>query len=134
MAKLPPEVIEVFNDTEGSTKMMATLGKDFRVNSVVVASFYALSDESLMFAHMFIKKTKQNLNDNPKIAVTAFRPPATAYEVKGTLTEWQTSGPLYRMVADGIYEKMPIQIQGVGMVQVDEVYSIAPDGQETKLA
>ena len=134
MAKLPPEAMGVFGDPEGSTKMMTTVSKDFKVNVVVIGSFFPMNDETLIFADMFLKKTKQNLADNPRVAVTAVKPDAGTYEVIGTLKEWQTTGPLYSMVADMIYQRMPVQIHGVGVVQVDEVYSISPTGEEQKLA
>ena len=145
MAKMPDDVKALLSempqmrlgggegDAEGAAlptvKMLATLDKDYRVNLVPVASVMTRDDESLMFFDMFMNKTKANLAINQKVSVTVLKPPMTGYQIKGTFTEWITSGPFFKMWSDMIFSAVPVSIRGIGIVSVDEVYSVSPLAQ-----
>jgi hypothetical protein len=132
---MPEEVKTLFSDMRQQVvKVLATSSKDFRVNAVPIASMIARDDETLMFADMFLHKTKANLNENPKVAVAAFKPPNTGYQIKGTLTEWVTSGPLFKMMGDMIFQQARVSIKGLGIIKVEEVYSISPVEAGERLA
>lgn len=112
-----------------TVKMLATLDKDYRVNVVPVASVMMRDDETLMFFDMFLNKTKANLAINSKLAIAVLKPPMTGYQIKGTFTEFITSGPFFKMWSDMIFSAIPVSIRGIGIVGVDEVYSLSPMNQ-----
>ena len=134
MAKMPPEVVQLVNEGLGQAdaadspaKFMATVSNDFKVNNVVMASLMANGEETLMITDMFMGKTKENLKDNKQVAVTVFKPPAQGYQIKGRVTDWQTEGPVFKMIQTMAYQRMPMSILGVGIITVDEVYSLSPE-------
>ena len=126
MAQMPKEVMDVFNDSTAS-KWIATVNpKEVKPNAVTISTLMCKDEETLVFAHLFMTKTRNNLDANPKVSAVAFKPPMTAYQVKGTFIEWQRSGPFYETMRDAIFKKMPVQAQGVGLIKVEEVYSLSP--------
>lgn len=133
MAQMSQEVMGALND-ETTVKMLATVSKDFVVNVVPIASIAATDDHTVMFANMFLNKTKQNLDVNKKVAATIYKPPATAYKILGELTQYVTEGPLFDMIAEMVYQRMPLQIHGVGLISVHEVYSLGAPEPGKKLA
>jgi predicted pyridoxine 5'-phosphate oxidase superfamily flavin-nucleotide-binding protein len=64
-----------------------------------------LDDQHIIFADLFSLKTRQNLEQNPKVAVTVIEPNGTnGYQMKGT-AELLTAGPLYDQVAAQLKQK-----------------------------
>ena len=72
MAKMPKEVIDVFNDPK-STKVLATAGTILEINAVPKGSLRALDEELMAFADIFGDKTNKNLEVNKKVAALALR-------------------------------------------------------------
>lgn len=133
MDKLPPEAQAAFSDMS-AVKMLATISPDYKVNLVPVASLNAMGDDTLLFVHLFLKKTKVNLGSNPNVVAAVFQPPSTAYQVKCKMTQWLTSGPVYDMVKQMMAAKVPIACRGVITMQVEEVYDLCPTVNSNKLA
>jgi predicted pyridoxine 5'-phosphate oxidase superfamily flavin-nucleotide-binding protein len=140
MAKMPPEVIAFVNEGLGQgdnpdrpTKFLATVSNDYKVNVVVLASLMANGEETLMFSDLFLGKTKQNLQVNKQVSVAVVKPPDKGVQIKGTVSEWHTSGPLFKMIQSMAYQRMPTSILGVIVVKVDEVYSLAPGDAGKKI-
>ena len=137
---MPPEVIAFVNEGLGNAdapdrpvKFMATVSNDYKVNNIVVASLMANGEETMMFTDMFLGKTKANLQENKQIAVTVFKPHRQGYQIKGTLSEWHTEGPLFKMVQSMAYQRMPTSILGVGIMQVEEVYVVGGEDSGKQL-
>ena len=135
MAKMPKEVMDVFNDPS-SAKVLATAGSTaLEVNAVPKESLRAVSEEVLAFADIFGDKTNKNLQLNKKVAALAFKmTPVTGYQIKGTFLGFQTSGDLFDRFAKEVKEKIKLDIKAVGMIRVDEIYAVAPPEAGKKIA
>ena len=135
MAKLPKEVMEVFNDP-GSAKVLATAGSTtLEVNAVPKGSLRAVNDEVIAFADIFGDKTNKNLQINKKVSALAFKMnPVSGYQVKGIFLEFQTSGELFDKFAKEVKERIKLDIKGVGTIRVDEIYAVAPPEPGKKVA
>ncbi len=135
MAKLPKEVMEIFNDP-GSAKVLATAGSTtLEVNAVPKGSLSAINEDTIAFADIFGGKTNKNLQINKRVSALAFKMnPVAGYQVKGTFLGFQTSGELFVKFAKMVKEKINMDIRAVGTIRVDEVYAVAPPDPGKKLA
>ena len=135
MAKLPKEVMEVFNDPE-SAKVLATAGSTtLEVNAVPKGSLRAINEEVIAFADIFGDKTNKNLQLNKKVSALAFRMNRVeGYQVKGTFLGFQTSGELFVRFSTEVKERIKLDIKAVGTIRVDEVYAVAPPEPGKKIA
>ena len=135
MAKLPKEVMEVFNDPR-SAKILATAGSiSLEVNAVPKGSLRAVNEEVIAFADIFGDKTNKNLQINKKVSALAFKMNlVSGYQVKGTFLGFQTSGELFERFAKEVKERIKLDIKAVGTIRVDEVYSVAPPEPGKKIA
>jgi len=127
MARMPKEVMEIFNDP-GSAKVLATAGSTaLEVNAVPKGSLRAVSEEVIAFADIFGDKTNKNLQLNKKVSALAFKTnPVTGYQIKGTFIGFQTSGELFNRFAKEVKERLHLDIRAVGTIRVDEIYAVAP--------
>jgi len=123
VVKMPEVVMDTFNDPH-AIKFLATVDSEGTPNTVPIGSLIAVNEEMLAFADMMLNKTKKNLLATGKVAATVYKPPMTAYQVKGTFQGFQTSGPLIEMYN----EQEPIRlsaisnVSSVGTIKVEEVY------------
>ncbi len=115
MAKLPKEVMEVFNDP-GRGKVLATAGStSLEVNAVPKGSLRAVSEEVIAFADIFGDKTNKNLQLNKKVSALVFKmDPVSGYQVKGTFIGFQTSGELFDRFAREVKERIKLDIKALG--------------------
>ena len=126
MAKMPKEVMDVFNDP-GSAKVLATAGSTLEINAVPKGSLRAVSEDVIAFVDIFGDKTNKNLQLNKKVSALAFKmSPAIGYQIKGTFLGFQTSGELFDRFAKEVKEKIKLDIRAVGTMRVDEIYAVAP--------
>ncbi len=92
-----PSQIQAF--LTGKMAWVATAAGDGTPNTTPKGSLRLLDDQHLLFADLFSCKTRQNLEQNPKVAVTVIDAATNAgYQFKGT-AELIASGPLYEQVA-----------------------------------
>jgi len=134
MAKMPKEVMDLFNDT-GAVKVLATAGSLLEINVVPKGSLRAMDNETLAFADIFGDKTNRNLEANPRVSALAFRMrPVEGYQVKGKFEGFKTSGELFDFFAKEIRERLRMEIRGVGIIKVEEVYSVAPPSAGKRIA
>jgi hypothetical protein len=134
MAKLPKEVMDVFNDP-ASAKVLATAGTVLEINAVPKGSLIALDDETMAFADIFGGKTNRNLETNKTVAALAFKMnPVEGYQVRGTFLGFQTSGELFDRFAREVKARIKLSIKAVGTIKVEEVYSVAPPQPGKKIA
>ena len=117
-----------------SAKMLATVDAKGTPNVVPVWSIVAVDPETIAFAELFIKKTKENLEKNKQVAIAVFKGPMTGYQLKGTFSGFQTSGPIFDNFAKKIMEAMKMQIKSVGIIKVGAVFSASPGQDSKKLA
>ncbi len=124
MVKMPEEVMDMFNDWDAS-KTIATADAEGKLNVVPVKTFSVVDEETLAFGDVFLGKTKANLEATQKIAVTAFKG-STGYQIKGTFQEFLTSGPVFGEKKKQVKEKLKLDAKSVGIIKVEEVYSVSP--------
>ena len=70
MVKMPKEVKDMIGDP-GASRTLATVDADGMVNCVPIGTFSAIDDETIVFADVFLGKTKENLEATKKASVTA---------------------------------------------------------------
>ena len=114
MAKIPKEVQEFF---PGKLAWVATATKGGVPNVTPKGSLRVLDDQQvepqkrqvgeIVFADLFSLKTRSNLAENPKVAVTVIdQATFSGYQLKGT-AEIISSGPLYEEVSAQVKARMP---------------------------
>jgi hypothetical protein len=127
MAKIPGEVQEFLKD---KLAWVATASPDGTPNATPKGSVQVLDDEHLIFADLFSLKTRDNLQNNPKVAVTVIdEKKYKGYQFKGA-AQLVDSGPVFNKVVERL-KKAPIQLphpKYVVIITVDSVYdqSVGP--------
>jgi len=135
MAEMSKEVQDLFNNPEAS-KVLATVDTAGNLNVVPKGTVSAVGADTIAFAELVGGKTKANLESVNKAAVTVFKMsmPPSGYQVKGTFQGFQTSGPLFDKFASMVKQMLKIDIQSVGTIKVEEVYSVSPADAGKKLS
>lgn len=117
-----PKVVQDF--LPGKLAWVATVSRDGVPNVTPKGTLKLLDEQHVFFADLFSLKTRQNLLDNPKVAVTVVDPAAgKGYQLKGT-AEIVASGPLFDETAKAIKESplgLP-PIHYVVKITVDTVF------------
>ena len=133
MVTIPKDVLDVIAAPD-STKMMATVDEKGLPNVATVGSITAVDSETIAFAELFIKKTKANLENTKKVAIIIFKGPMVGYQLKGTFAGFQTSGPIFDSFSEKVMNAMKLQIKGVGIIKVDDVFEASPGKDSKKIA
>ena len=133
MVAIPKEVVDILN-AQDSIKILASADENGVPNAVPVYSITPISNDTLAFAEMMIKHTKQNLEKMGKASVTVFKLPATAYQLKGTFLGFQTSGLLFDNFSKRMAEYKLPPVKSVGTIKVEEVFAASPGSNSKKLA
>ena len=128
MASIPKHVQEFF---PGKMAWVATATKEGVPNVTPKGTVRVMDDQHVIFADLFSLKTRQNLEQNPRVAVTVIDPTThKGYQIKGT-AELLTSGPLYDQMAAQLKASSPSLplLKYVVKIAVDSVYdqSVGPD-------
>ena len=85
-----------------------------------VTSIFILDDETLAVGEVFMKVTKENLQTNPKAAVTvAFG--AEAYNISVSVVERSTEGDLLHALNEKL-SKVNLEARAVWVFRVEAVY------------
>lgn len=104
MAKIPKVVADFI---PGKLAWVATATKGGVPNVTPKGSLRVLDDEHVLFADLFSLKTRSNLAENPKVAVTVVdQATFSGYQLKGT-AQMISSGPLYEEVSAQVKARMP---------------------------
>ncbi len=102
--KIPAEVQPFLTGKEG---WVATASKDGLPNVSIKGSLRMLDDEHLVFADINSKKTRRNLEENPRAAVMVYDAPTRrGFMIRGAC-ELLSSGPVYEQTAAAIKKAMP---------------------------
>ena len=128
MVSIPKHVQDFF---PGKMAWVATATREGVPNATPKGTVRVMDDQHLIFADLFSLKTRQNLEQNPRVAVTVIDPAtAKGYQIKGT-AELVTSGPLYDQMAEQIKQSSPSlpSPKYVVKITVESVYdqSVGPD-------
>jgi uncharacterized protein len=128
MVSIPKHVQEFF---PGRMGWVATATREGLPNVTPKGTVKVLDDQHMIFADLFSLKTRHNLEQNPKVAVTVIDPSThKGFQIKGT-AELISAGPLY--------EKMAAELKAASatlpapkylvMISVESVYdqSVGPD-------
>jgi uncharacterized protein len=128
MVSIPKHVQEFF---PGKMGWVATATREGLPNVTPKGTVKVLDDQHMIFADLFSLKTRHNLEQNPKVAVTVIDPSThKGFQIKGT-AELISAGPLY--------EKMAAELKAASatlpapkylvMISVESVYdqSVGPD-------
>jgi len=131
MAKMPKEVMDLLNDREAS-KVIATVDAKGIPNVAPKGSLIAIDEKTIAFADILGGKTRANIEANKKVAVAVIKQ-RTGYQVKGTLTEFQTSGPVFDNYIK-MFKPMGMTPKAAGIIKVEEVYALSPADAGKKLS
>ena len=127
MAKMPKEVVDLFNDREAS-KVLVTIDATGSVNVAPKGSLAAIDEETIAYAEVAGGRAEANLEAAKKVVAAAFKTQMlpVGYQAKGTFQGFETSGPLFDRFAKLLKEMAKVDIKAVGTIKVEEVYSIIP--------
>jgi hypothetical protein len=128
MSKIPQEIQEFI---KGKMAWVATASADGIPNATPKGSVRVIDDQHLVFADLFSVKTRANLKENPKAAVTVVDEKSyKGYQLKGS-AELLTAGPIFDQVAEEL-KKAPMKLPPVNYVvkiTVDSIFdqSVGPN-------
>ena len=104
MVSIPKHVQEFL---PGKMGWVATSSPDGIPNVTPKGTIRLLDDQHVIFADLFSLKTRQNLEKNPKVAVTVIDlANAEGYQLKGT-ADLIPAGPLFEQFAEQLKQAMP---------------------------
>jgi hypothetical protein len=132
MAKITEEMKEVIQ--EAKVFAVATASKDGEPNVVPIAFGKMLSEDEILLVDNFMKKTMENLNTNPKVAVSVWKAgDSKGYQFKGDV-RIETSGSNFDDGVKMVKAKEPkLNPKAVVIVEVKSIYSITPGPDAGKL-
>ncbi len=128
MVTIPKHVQEFL---PGKLAWVATAGSDGTPNATPKGSVRLLDDQHIVFADLFSVKTRRNLEENPKVAVTVIDAGThIGYQLKGT-AELLSSGMLFEQTVKELKQNsmaLPAPTYVV-KINVEAVYdqSVGPD-------
>ncbi|MGZ8947711.1 MAG: pyridoxamine 5'-phosphate oxidase family protein, partial [Methylococcaceae bacterium] len=108
---------------KAATACVATADKNAIANVVYVTYLKYLDDETVVIADNKFLKTRENLDNNPKLAfVVLDADTKKSYQVKGTVT-FYTAGDKYQSVVDWVHVNHPQMTPKAAIyLQVEDVY------------
>jgi predicted pyridoxine 5'-phosphate oxidase superfamily flavin-nucleotide-binding protein len=127
MARIPKEVQEF---VKNKMAWVATASPDGVPNTTPKGTAQVIDDEHIVFADLFSLKTRDNLQKNPKIAVTVIDLQThKGYQFKGS-AQLVDSGPVFDQAVERL-KKAPIQLphpKYVVIITVDSIFdqSVGP--------
>ena len=98
-------------------------------NVVAIASKKIINDDTIWVIDTFMKKTKENVLQNNKVAIAMWKD-SKGYQIKGTATYF-SEGMVFEEGKEWILTIKPQKIvKGVVEIKVTEMYSITPNYDE----
>jgi predicted pyridoxine 5'-phosphate oxidase superfamily flavin-nucleotide-binding protein len=127
MAELTQDMKDVMEKTRGYA--VATCTKDGIPNVVPIHFVKIISGDEIMMADIFMKKTFENLQSNPIMAVSVWDwdvKPRKGYQFKGT-PRIETSGKIYDMAVEMVKaEKPDITPKSAVVIKVTDIFVTTP--------
>ncbi len=127
MAKLSQDIKAVMEKTRGYA--VATCSKDGIPNVVPIHFVKILSDDEIMLADVFMKKTLANIQQNPVMAVSVWdwdSKPRKGFQFKGT-PRIETSGKVYDMAVEIVREQKPdLTPKSAIVLKITDIFVTSP--------
>jgi len=127
MAKLTQDMKDVMEKSKGYA--VATCDKDGVPNVVPIHFVKILSDDEIMMADVFMKKTLENIKQNAVMAVSAWDyevKPRKGFQFKGT-PRIETSGGIYDMAVKMVKaEKPDLTAKSAVVVKITDIFVTSP--------
>lgn len=127
MAKLTQDVKDIMEKTRGYA--VATCTNDGIPNVVPIHFVKILSDNEIMLADIFMKKTFENIQQNPMMAVSFWDwdvKPRIGYQFKGT-PKVETSGRVYDMAVEMVRAKKPdLTPKSAIVLKIEDIFVTSP--------
>jgi predicted pyridoxine 5'-phosphate oxidase superfamily flavin-nucleotide-binding protein len=127
MAKLTEDMKDVMEKTRGYA--IATCTKAGIPNVVPIHFIKILSDDEIMMADIFMKKTFENIQQNPVMALSVWdwdAKPRRGYQFKGT-PRIETSGKIYDMAVEMVKaEKPDLTPKSAIVVKITDIFVTTP--------
>ena len=132
MAKITQDMKDIA--AKADPFILATASKDGKPNGVPIGLVKIISDDEFMLVDVGMYKTRQNIVENPVVAVTYWSEEAHyGYQVKG-LARVETSGKIFDDAIEWLKNMEPkfdpaeagvvFEPKAVVVVKVDEIYYI----------
>ncbi len=131
MVNLTSEIKEAFHKMK--IFPVATASKDGVPNVAPIGIVELVSDDTIWITDNFMKKTLDNLKENPKIAMYIWGPEIKGcYQIKGTASI-KTQGKEYEEMKMKINKKNPaLPARSLVIVKIGEVYECSPGANAGK--
>lgn len=127
MAKLTQDMKNIMEKSRGYA--VATCTTEGLPNVVPIHFVKILSDDEIMLADIFMKKTFENIQDNPNVAISVWDwdvKPRKGYQFKGT-PRIETSGSIYDMAVEMVKaEKPDLTPKSAIVVKITDVFVTSP--------
>ena len=127
MAELTQDMKDVMEKTRGYA--VATCTKDGIPNVVPIHFVKIISGDAIMMADIFMKKTFENIQSNPIMAVSVWDwdvKPRKGYQFKGT-PRIETSGKIYDMAVEMVKaEKPDITPKSAVVIKITDIFVTTP--------
>ena len=121
---------------EKTDVVLATVGKDGAPNAVSLFFSKVLDDEHILLCAVFMNKTLENLKDNNKVALVAYKTGQTmvGFQIKGTATVEVDTANHEAAKAMVAARGLPIVPRAAVVIKVDTILDIAPGPNNGKIA
>jgi len=127
MAKLTQDMKDVMEKSRGYA--VATCDKDGVPNVVPIHFVKILSDDELIMADVFMKKTLENIKQKQVMAVSAWDyevKPRKGFQFKGT-PRIETSGKIYDMAVEMVKaEKPDLTAKSAVVLKITDIFVTSP--------
>lgn len=130
MAQITQAVRDVLEKAE--MWVLATANLDNTPNAVPINFVKVLDDKRILLVDNMMKKTRENIAANPKVAVTVWHE-HDGYQLKGK-AHVETSGAYVDEAVATVQKVLPhVTPKGVVIVDVDTIYITSPGPDNGKL-
>lgn len=129
MAKITDEIKQFVETVKIS--YVATADRKGMPNVSPKGPLRIVDNKTIAFADLFSKKTRENIKENPNVAVSVVDVDALrGYQFRGT-AELITEGPLFDQICHEIERPYHItpKVKSIVKIHVKDIYDLAPPGE-----
>lgn len=117
---------ELQDAIEKNLVFLATSSKEGVPNVVPVGFARPLDAETILIADNYLNKTRQNLDENPRLALIPSDAKAFPFQIKGTVEIFE-SGEYFDQVTEWAQNVMTeLEPKSAILFKVEEIYSVQP--------
>ena len=125
MVKITQDMRDIFEKSD--PYIVASTSKEGKPNGVPVGLVKIVSDDEILVGDVLMKKTLQNIAENPVVAVTAWDIGVHyGYQLKGT-ARVETSGDLFDKAVEMLKSRtgdLKLKVKSAVIVKAEEAYYI----------